>query len=508
MAAAVPARTSDPELVEWFVFNACPDHHVRGRPAHGRAWHTAERILRRHPDLAHHSFATAVICRDLHEVERVLATRPETAREKAGPKGWEPLLYLCFARLPLAAASENAVAIARALLDHGADPRAYFMAGDSFYTPLVGVIGEGEEDRPAHPQRDTLARLLLERGAEPYDMQVIYNLHFHGNVLWFLEMIYEHAVGLGRRADWDDPEWTMLDMGGYGSGARFLLAGALDQGDPELAEWILAHGANPNAAPPRDARMSKRSLFEDAIRSGHDKIAALLLRYGAAPVDVILHGPEQFAAACLRLDRALARALSAEHPEYLLAPAPMMMAARLDRHEVVALLLELGMSADIEDPLQGNQRALHEAAYAGSLRVAELLLAGGAAIDPVEQNWGNTPLGAAVYAGRAQMIALLGGVSRDVWELTYTGNVERLREVLREEPARAKVQTASQTPLMYLPNDEGRALEIARMLLSLGADPTVRNSEGHSAADIARKRGLDDAAELLDADGPVPPATP
>jgi ankyrin repeat protein len=69
--------------------------------------------------------------------------------------------------LPLASVDENAVPIARALLDHGADPNDYFMAGSSRYTPLVGAIGEGEEDRPPHPRRDELVRLLLDRGAEP-----------------------------------------------------------------------------------------------------------------------------------------------------------------------------------------------------------------------------------------------------------------------------------------------------------------------------------------------------
>ena len=168
------------------------------------------------------------------EVERLLAERPQLASEKSsvtasdrsgpgnagdlfrdiGPKGWEPLLYLCFTRLPLAATNDNAVAIARALLDAGADPNAWFMAGGSRYTPLVGVIGEGEEDRPPHPQRDALVRLLLDRGAEPYDIQVVYNTHFRGDVLWLLKLIHEYSVKAGRAADWDDPEWSMLDMGG------------------------------------------------------------------------------------------------------------------------------------------------------------------------------------------------------------------------------------------------------------------------------------------------------
>ena len=156
---------------------------------------------------------------------------------------------MCFTRLPLPSVTENAVAIARALLDHGANPNVYFMAGGSSYTPLAGAIGEGEEGRPAHQQRDALVRLLLERGANPYDQQVIYNIHFNAKALWFLELIYEHALRTGRTADWADPEWQMLGAGGYGTGARWFLDAAVEHNDVQLAEWCLSHGANPNSAP-------------------------------------------------------------------------------------------------------------------------------------------------------------------------------------------------------------------------------------------------------------------
>ena len=76
------------------------------------------------------------------------------------------------------------------------------------------------------------------------------------------------------------------------------------------------------------------------------------------------------------------------------------------------------------------------------------------------------------------MIELLSRVSRDVWELTYTGNVERLREVLGAEPDRAKVVWEGETPLMFLPpDDEARAVEVVKLLLAHGADPTIRNSK-------------------------------
>ncbi|MDQ6634714.1 MAG: ankyrin repeat domain-containing protein [Gemmatimonadota bacterium] len=526
VSSAQQADDSHPKHVAWFLENACPDHHVRGGPEHVSARHTAMRILTRYPEIAHDSFSTAVVCGDIATVERVLAERPSTATEKSstaspdraraghigdlsrelGPKGWEPLLYLCFTRLPLPAANDNAVAIARALLDRGADPNVYFMAGDSRYSPLVGAIGEGEENRPPHPQRDALVRLLLERGAEPYDMQVIYNIHFHGNVLWFLELIHAHAMKLGRKADWDDPEWSMLDMGGYGSGARWHLDLAVAQDDLELAEWVLAHGANPNAAPARDPRLSQRTLYEEAVRRGNTEMADLLERHGAIPRVPVLEGIESFVAACLRLEHEAAREYLDGHPEYLRSQEAMFEAAKRDRADVVAFLLALGMNADVQN--QCAERPLHIAAYAGSLRVAELLIERGAEIDPVESNWGNTPLGAAVYAQQSRMIALLGRYSRDLFELTYAGNVERVRELLNAEPEGAKIVAGGHTPLMWLPpTDEALAMEIAELFLARGADPAVENKQGQTAADCAERLALFDVAARLRAARRVTPDT-
>ncbi len=504
------------EVVHWFLENACPDHHVRGGPAHVMARHTAMRILERYPEIARDNIHTAVVCGELAEVERLLAQRPQLASEKSsetspdrsgpggagdlfsniGPKGWDPLLYLSFTRLPREATNDNAVAIARALLDAGANANAYFMAGDSRYTPLVGVIGEGEEDRPPHPQRDAFVRLLLDRGAEPYDIQVVYNTHFHGDVLWLLKLIHEYSLKAGREADWSDPEWSMLDMGGYGTGARWFLNIALKNNDRELAEWVLSHGASANAAPAQDPRMSRRSLHDEAVRNGLTEMANLLVRHGAAPATVSLDGVEAFTAACFRLDRDEAQSIHATHPEYMRSTAPMFAATKRDRVEVVELLLDLGTSPDVEDGT--GQRPLHIAAYNDSLRVGELLIDRGAEIDPVERNWGNTPLDAAVYSQSLRMIQLLGRVSRDVWNLTFTGKIERLREVLATEPQLATVSSKQYgTPLMFLPEDETRAMEIIELFLANGTNPSIRNGDGHTAADRAERRGLFRAAELL-----------
>jgi ankyrin repeat protein len=531
LAARPPDEHAVPDaapgaLVLRFLDNACPDHHVRGLHDHIRAQATAMRLLDRHPGLAHANFQTAIVCGDLETTARLLAGDPELAtrrdgtpmRERSGsggrgdlvrcdlgPKGWEPLLYLCFTRLPLQAVTDNAVALATLLLEHGADPTAYFMAGDSRYTPLVGVIGEGEENRPAHQQRDALARLLLERGADPYDSQVMYNIGFHMDELWFLELSYQTARQRGRKADWDDPEWSMLDMGGYGSGARWHLEHAIRKGDAALVAWCLQHGANANAAPPRDGRFSRVSLYEMALRQGHPDIAELLARHGAVRSEVLYSPMEAFVSACLRGDHSEVRRLVAAHPEFLRAAEPLLAAARRDRADVVAFLLDLGMSPEVENAQK--ERALHVAAYGGAVDVVDVLLAHGAEVDPVESNWGNTPLGAAAYYQHRVVMDRLAARSRDVWELALGGYIDRLREVLDEKPERATATWSGDTPLMWLPpDDEALAVRIARLFLRHGADATLRNSDGMTAADIAERNGMFALAVLLRE--AAPPSTP
>jgi ankyrin repeat protein len=96
------------------------------------------------------------------------------------------------------------------------------------------------------------------------------------------------------------------------------------------------------------------------------------------------------------------------------------------------------------------------------------------------------------------MIDLLSQYSRDIWHLTFMGKVERMRELLRNNPALARAATPSgETLLMWLPDDEHRALELTELLLSNGADATARDQKGMTAEDWARRRALDAAAERL-----------
>jgi len=507
------------EPVERFLANACPDHRVRGGSAHRVAKHTAEALLRQFPGIARHSIHAAVVCGELDEVRRMLREDPTAARRPGGPKGssgvggatfiledvtpdpplWEPLLYLGFARLDHDATNENALAIAELLLDHGADSNASFMAGDSRYTPLTGVIGEGEEERLPHPRCEELTRLLLERGAEPYDMQVVYNIHFRGRVLWFLKLMHARSIALGRDADWADPSWSMLAMGNYGNGARWHLDIALEHDDLELAAWCLDHGADPNAAPATDRRFPRGSLLEEALKRSSLAIARLLEQHGAKmPEDIAMAPLEHFTAAAVRLHRPEAVAFARSHPEVLRSATALHLAAERNRADVVRLLLELGVPPSLSHPEQSGEHALHTAAYWGSVEVAKLLIAHGAEVDPRESRFGATPLGFAVWAERPGMIELLGTVSRDVWNLSFTGQVARLRELLEAEPALARSAHADgETPIMRLTPDEPKAMEIVRLFLAHGADAAARNADGRTAADLATLRGMNEVASLL-----------
>jgi ankyrin repeat protein len=484
------------EPVSRFLGFACWDHTVHGQGDYRSIEAAAMRLLDKHPEIPAASIYTSVVCGDLARVEQLLNEQPAVANAKGGVRSWEPLLYLCYARLPLPALRDNAVAIARLLLDRGADPNAYYMAGDATYGALVGVAGEGEQDAPPHSARGELYRLLLERGAEPYDIQVLYNTHFHGDVMWWLALTWEYSVASGREQDWTDPDLRIFDMGGYGTGARFLLWIAIQKDDRALAEWLLTRGANPNSPPARAPSLPQMSLYRYALLEGRHEIADLLRRHGAWPEELAGDGEEAFVAACVRLDRESTMSLARRHPEYLRTHRFLLAAAERDRADVVAMLLDVGTPITVEDT--HKRTALHAAAAADARSAAALLLERGADANVRESLFHATPLGFAAHHDHGAMIDLLAPYSRDVWVLAIRGKVSRLREVLAEEPQRAlEVAPDGRTLLWSLPDDEDTALEIVNVLLGFGADPSVKMKDGTTAADSARALGLERVAERL-----------
>lgn len=438
--AAPPA-----DLVAAFLEFACWDHHVHGKGDHRRADLAAQRLLAQHPRITHDSIYTAVVCGDVDDVRRHIAERPASAREPGGSRGWTPLLYLCFTRFTHQPTLENAVAIGRMLLDAGANPNDFYMAESAPYSALVGAAGEGEQDSPRQPWAVAMFELLLARGAKPFDQQVLYNTHFSGDVLWWLELVWTHTRNTELAAAWDDPEWRMLDMGNYGTGARFLEHLAEKKRDSRLRDWIVAHGAHSTTSAKVPANQRERD---------------------PGPLDDLFT------------------------------------AAARDDADAVARLLDAGVPIEIED--KTKQRTLHVAAAANAVNVARLLLERGAEVDPVETRWSATPMGFASYNHHTSILDLLSTRSRDIYDLCFEGFVDRVREVLAEDSQRAK---SLPSPLFWLPEDEDKALALADMLLTAGADGGRHNVSGRTPADVAAHRGMPRlAARLRQAESarPVP----
>lgn len=453
------------------------------RPARGAL---AQRLLERHPEIARDSLHTAVAAHDLDTVSAVLRKDATLADKPSAFDGWTPLIRLAFTRLPSEALSRNAVAIAQLLLDHGADPNALFSDGTNHFTPLTGVIGGGESNQPPHPQADALARLLIARGADPLNGQALYNSSLGADDVTWLDLLWNETEKRGEGARWREPVRELpappLD---------YLLGNAVPR-QPKRAAWLLAHGADAQTL----NAYSKQSLVKQAMLDGRSDLVRLLVDNGANPVE--LSGQEAFTAAVARGDESEARQLLDGNPDFLVSPAPLFVAIRQGKPEIAALALRLGVSPDAET--RDGVRALHEAAGSDAIEIVALLADAGAEIDPIERRYGSTPLGWARHQGASAAQIYLASRSRDIQALCEAGEIERLEMLFAEEQALANAPARSgEPPLFCLPDDDTSACDLVEFLLAAGADPAVRNVEGLAPAQVARKRGLLDAAALIEA---------
>ena len=456
------------------------------RSAWGGELPVAQRILQRTPDVALDSLHTAVICGDLPEVERRLAADPSAATARGGPLEWEPLLYLAYGRLP--GTSENAVAIARLLLDNGADPNAQFDDGwGSPFKPLTGVIGQGEGVHSPHRHASELALLLIERGADPFDTQALYNTSIVWDDTTWLAFLHGHCQAQGTHARWAAPARGLIETV---TARDYLLGNAVQFNHRKRADWLLRHGANPDSL----HSYSGRPLHLEAQLQGHHEMADLLVLRGATPI--VLTGRPAFQVALSRRDFDTARVIAAAEPAVLADAAPLLLAAARGLEDAVELMIALGMPVDLA--MADGKRALHVAAEIGHIGIAERLLAAGAEVDRRGTPYDATPLGFAVFFKRREMIDLLAPISRDIVSLVAAQRLDRAGEVMSAQPALAQARNRHGSPLLcLLPDDEEEAVRVTQFLLAHGADPRVTNKAGETAIQVARRRGLDDAADLM-----------
>jgi uncharacterized protein len=292
-----------------------------------------------------------------------------------------------------------------------------------------------------------------------------------------------------KRGDDMAARWHTAIADVLGPPLEYLLGNAVPN-HPKRVAWLLAHGADANA----NNFYSKAPIIRHAAMAGRQDIIDMLVRHGAQAPQ--LSEPERFLAAAAQGDLATLTSMARAQPILLKVNGAMSATINLHRLDVAETLLDLGMSPDVGD--DKDFRALHQTTHAGAIEIARLLITRGAEIDAIERRYNSTPLGHAVYQGRPDMVALLAPLSRDIASLCWSGSVDRLRELLAEDPSLAnKPGRWGEPPLFCLPDEDEKAVEVVQLLLAHSADLTARNKEGLTPHEAALKLGFEDTAAIL-----------
>jgi ankyrin repeat protein len=394
LAAEVQARAAElGQRVEEFLVASIRDWTAR-----------AARMLARDPWMAGYDVRTAVVLGDADRVREMLAREPGLATRTDEKTGWTALHAACASqwhRLDPARAG-GLTEVARLLLDAGADPAAR-PDGEGQWSPLLCAV--------AGAPNPAITGLLLEHGARPDD-HVLYLAAFESGHEC-LRLLLPYAPDITATTALSAPISTgdvagvrlLLDAGADPN--HLLEAGLLGQSHeqeppvpplsaavdlesgPEIVGLLLERGADPEVP-----GLDGRTAYQQAVRTGQDRVADLLARHGASTA---LSSADEFLAACRRADRAAATAVLAAHPDLaarLTAEDHRVLTDAADHGhtEAVRLMLDLGFPADARSEQDNGATALHLAAAAGSLGTVRLLLERGADIEVRDTAWNSTPL--------------------------------------------------------------------------------------------------------------------
>jgi len=372
----------------------------------------AETILAAHPEIANSGIHAAAILGDDAAVRRIVERDPGSATAKGGPRGWDALTHLCFSRyLRLdRTRSEGFVRAARALLDAGASANTGWTEPNHQPNPEWESALYGAAGIAHHPE---LTKLLLERGADPNDGEVVYHTpeSYDNRALQLLaetgKLTDESlTLMLVRKHDWHDYDgikW-LLERNANPNLARrrglLALHHALARDNSlEIIALLLDHGADP-------ALISNgRSAVAMAARGGRSDVLDLFEQRG---IPVELRGVDELIAACARNDTGAVRALVSRRPGLVgevLADGATLLAQFAGTGNTDGVRQLLDLDVNVAALYEGNgywgiakdSMAIHVAAWLGRPATVRLLIDRGSPVD-VPDGAGRTPLALAVRA--------------------------------------------------------------------------------------------------------------
>jgi ankyrin repeat protein len=400
LKAEVEARTLDlAEKVDAFCRASVSDGSGR-----------AARMLAATPEIAGHSFATAVILGDATRVSEELRRDAGLATRRDPRSGWTALHAVSASRWHQfePAHADGLLAVAQLLIEAGGDPVAKTGWRRSSWSPLGCAVASANSG----PSNQGIVQLLLDRGATPDDRD-LYLAGFAPDRHELLPLLLARVPNVSEITEMalaapisnDDVEGVRLLLHAGVDPVRFVdddgqatpvvVAAIRSACSAELLDLLLENGADANAAGP-DGRSPDRL----ATAAGRPDLVELLRRYGA---DDEVTGGDRFLSACLQADRTSAERQLSDDPGLLARltddeRAAIVRAAEQGNSAAVALMLDLGFS--LETRGDGGATALHVAAHSGSADSVRLLLNRGADVEAHDTNWNSSPLDwAAVGSG-------------------------------------------------------------------------------------------------------------
>jgi hypothetical protein len=192
--------------------------------------------------------------------------------EPGGPRGWAPLLYVCFSEFA-------SVGLARDLLARGADPNVTFKNEYGDMPALYGAAGVIH-----NPE---LTRVLLEAGANADDGESLYHAT-EARDPECLRLVLSYGgkpepIVLAHALDDDHPEHVKVLLAA-GADASGLLPFAVRRGrGPDILRLLVAHGAQLEARGGEEWRKPerRRTAYQHAVLRGREDSAQALAELGA-----------------------------------------------------------------------------------------------------------------------------------------------------------------------------------------------------------------------------------
>src|SRR4051812_6726436 len=194
------------------------------------------------------------------------------ANAPGGPNGWAPLLYVTHSVFASAA-------LARDLLERGADPNVTFTNEFGEMSALYGAAGRAHDPE--------LTRLLLEAGANPDDGESVYHAT-EAESPECLRALLEHGataepIMLAHALDAERPEHVRLLLDA-GADPAELLPHAVRRGrGPDTIRLLVERGAELEHRAGEGWRRPERlrTAYQHAVLRNRDAVAATLEELGA-----------------------------------------------------------------------------------------------------------------------------------------------------------------------------------------------------------------------------------